>query len=70
MTSLWVGELVVGVGVVGMAKGSFGVGSVVVQLLEIVVAAECNLKESVVAVLEGTAGKYPDDIAAASLIKV
>ena len=42
-------------GLVGMARGSFGVESVVVELVEIEVVVA---KESVVAVLEGTAGKY------------
>ena len=40
---------------------------VVVVEVEVGVVAECNLRGSVVAVSEGTAGKYPVDMAAGNL---
>ena len=56
--------------------GNFGVVAVpvvelvvVVEVIEMVVVVEGNLEGSV-AVLEDTAGIYPDDIAAARLLKV
>lgn len=55
-------------GVVGIL--AFAVVQVVVGVLEIAMVVGSNLEESVAAVLEGIAGKYPVDIAAVRLVKV